>query len=96
MARDWRRFFRSNGANSMFSDRFSGIRGQRRGYKGENREGKRGGEWRTGARVSGMEGGWELEGGAGDDGGGAPPLTGRLGRMENGWPSGGAATRGKS
>ena len=55
MARGWRRFFRQNGANSMFSDRFSGIRGQRRGYKGENREGKRGGEWRNGARVSGME-----------------------------------------
>ena len=32
----------------MFSDRFSGIRGQRRACKGENREGERGGEWRDG------------------------------------------------
>ena len=60
----------------MFSDRFSGIRGQERACKGkigrENGEGN--GNWK---------------GGAGNDGGGAPPPTGRHGRMENGWPSGG-------
>ena len=91
MARGWRRFFRENGANSMFSDRFSGIRGQKKGLYGGNREGERGGGkegW--GRALRGWKGEWEQEGGAGDDGGGAPPLTGRHGRMENGWPSGGS------
>ena len=96
MARGWRRFFRRNGANSMFSDRFSGIRGQREVVRGKI--GRRNGEGNggMGRAFRGWRGEWELEGGAGDDGGGAPPPTGRLGRMENGWPSGGAAIRGKA
>ena len=72
----------------MFSDRFSGIRGQREVVRGKI--GRRNGEGNggMGRAFRGWRGEWELEGGAGDDGGGAPPPTGRLGRMENGWPSG--------